>query len=418
LEGILLHYVIIGNGGAGISALQIIRSVDKKSEITIISKEKYPAYSPCSLPNLIGGKIDKTTIIRFDKQFYKDHKVNFVKNTEILKIKPDKKEIEDSNGNSIKYDKLLIATGAKPITPKGIEGLDLKGVHVMGTLDSTLRIIDHIKKGVKKAVLIGGGFMGIETATMLKLNNIDVSIVEMLPHILSRMIDTDMSEKVEDILNKHGIKLYLNKTVKYLNGKKSIESVSFEKEKIQCDMVVLAIGVSPNIEIVKETGINTNKGIIVNSKMQTNVMDIYAAGDITEVKEQIEGIKGSYAIWPNAIEQGRIAGLNMIGNNTDYTGAEVVNVLDVFNTPIIAMGRTSKEISKCKIIYRFTPQTSKKILLKSNRIVGLQFIGTIRNTGTFYNLMKNGNDVTDIIDRLLDDNFIINPSIIYQKINV
>jgi NAD(P)H-nitrite reductase large subunit len=418
VEGILLHYVIIGNGGAGISALETIRSVDKKSDITIISKEKYPAYSPCSLPNLIGGEIDQTTIIRFDKQFYKKQNVNFVKNTEILNIVPDKKEIRDSDGNSIKYDKLLIATGAKPITPKGIDGLDLEGVHVMGTLDSTLSIIDHIKKGVKKTVVVGGGFIGIEIATMLKLKNIDVCIVEMLPHILSRMIDTDMSEKVEDILKKHGVELHLNKSVKSVNGNNKVESVSVDNKKISCDMVILAIGVSSNIEIVKETGINTNKGIIVNSKMQTNKKDIFAAGDITEVTEQIEGKQGSFAIWPNAIEQGRIAGLNMVGNNTDYAGAEVINVLDVFNTPIIAMGRTSKEIDKCKIISRFTPQTSKKILLKNNRIVGLQFIGTIRNTGTFYSLMKNGDDVNDIIDRLLDDNFIINPSTMYPKMNV
>ena len=414
----MLQYVIIGNGGAGISALQTIRSFDNKSDITIISKEKYPAYSPCSLPNLIGGKINIPTILRFDKEFYKRFNVRFVKNTEILKILPDKKEVIDYKGIPIKYDKLLIATGAKPITPKEIERLNLNGVHIMGTLDSTLGIIDHIKKGVKKAVVVGGGFMGIETASMLKLNKIHVSIVEMLPHILSRMIDSDMSKKVEYILNKNGIKLLLNNTVKSMNGKKTVDSVTVENKKLPCDMVVLAIGVSPNIDIVKQTKIKTNKGIIVNSKMQTNKKDIFAAGDITEVIEQIEGNRGSFAIWPNAIEQGRIAGLNMIGKNIDYNGAEVVNVLDIFNTPIIAMGRTSKEIGKCKIISRFTPQSSKKIILKNNKIVGLQFIGSIRNTGTFYSLMKRGSDVSDIIDRLLDDNFIINPSVISPNVNI
>ena len=414
----MLHYVIIGNGGAGISALQTIRSYDKKSDVTIISKEKYPAYSPCSLPNLIGGKVDTPTILRFDKDFYKRLNVKFIKNTEILKILPDEKEIIDSKSSSIKYDKLLIAAGAKPITPKEIDGLNLNGVHVIGTLDSTLGIIDYLKKGVKKAVVVGGGFMGIETATMLKLNKIDVSIVEMLPHILSRMIDSDMSENVENILKKNGLDILLNSTVKSVNGKKTVESVTVENKKLPCDMVVLAIGVSPNIEIVKQTGIKTNKGIIVNSKMQTNKKDIFAAGDITEVIEQIEGKKGSFAIWPNAIEQGRIAGSNMVGKNIDYIGAEVINVLDVFNIPIIAMGRTSKEIGKCKIISRFTPQSSKKIILKNNRIVGLQFIGSIRNTGTFYSIMKRGNDVSDIVDRLLDDNFIINPSTISSKTNL
>lgn len=415
MDGILLHYLIIGNGGAGISALQSIRSIDTKSSITIISREKYPAYSPCSLPNLISGKVDKPTIIRFDEQFYKALNVKFVKSTEIIRILPKSKEIKDSKGNKIKFDKLLIAAGAKPITPKGISGLNLKGVHVMGTLDSTLGIIDHVKKGVNRAVVIGGGFMGVETATMLKMKGVNVTIVEMLPHTLSRMIDTDMSERVEEILKEHGIRLLLNETLKSVNGKKNVESVILEKKKIPCDMVVLSIGVSPNIEIVRGSQIKTNKGIIVNSKMQTNQKDIFAAGDIAEVWEQIEGIKGLFAIWPNAIEQGRIAGLNMAGNSVEYTGAEVVNVLDVFSTPVVAMGRTLREIDNCKILSRFTPNTSKKILLKNNRILGLQFIGTIRNAGTFYSLMKDGSDVSSISDRLLDDNFIINPAVISTK---
>ena len=364
MEGILLHYVIIGNGGAGISALQAIRSVDKKSPITIISREKYPAYSPCSLPNLIGGKVDKPTILRFDKEFYNRLDVEFVKNTEIIQIFLDEKEIKDSKGKSIKFDKLLIAAGAKPITPRGIGGLDLNGVHVMGTLDSALGIINHIKKGVNQAVVVGGGFMGIETATMLKTRGIKVTIVEMLPNILSRMIDSDMSEKVADILKEHSIKLLLNDTVKSVDGEKTVTGVSLEKKKLSCDMVILAIGVTPNIEIIKGTGIKINKGIIVNSKMQTNKKDIFAAGDITEVWEQIEGKQGLFAIWPNAIEQGRVAGLNMTGKNIEYTGAEVVNVLDVFNIPVVSMGRTSQEMRKSKVLSRFTPQNSKKILLK------------------------------------------------------
>jgi NAD(P)H-nitrite reductase large subunit len=307
---------------------------------------------------------------------------------------------------------LLISAGAKPITPKGIKGQELDGVHVMGTLDSALDILKHIKQGVKHAVIVGGGFMGIETATMLKTQGIDVTIVEMLPNILSRMLDPDVSDKIAEILKEHGIKLVLNDSVKSINGDKKVTGVTLNKNKLSCDMVILAIGVSPNIELIQDSGIKVNHGIIVDSKMQTNKKDIFAAGDITEVKEQIEGVQGSFAIWPNAIEQGRIAGLNIVGKNTTYDGAEVVNVLDIFKTPVVAMGRTSKEIGKCKTLSSFTPQFSKKILLKNNRIVGLQFVGTLRNAGTFYSLMKKGEDISSIKDRLLDDNFVIASDII------
>ena len=406
-----MHYVIIGNGGAGVSALQTIREIDKKSDITIISREEYPAYSPCSLPNLIGGEVDKPTIFRFDKQFYNRLNAKFMKNSEALEIIPQNKEVKLTNGKNVKFDKLLIAAGAKPITPKEIKGLELDGVHIMGTLDSALKIMEHISQDAKHAAIVGGGFMGVETATMLKKRGLNVTIVEMLPHILSGMLDPDISDKVADIIKENGVKLVMNDSVKSINGEKKVKSVSLSKSKLNCDMVILAIGVRPNTGLVKNSGIKVNEGIIVDSKMQTNKKNIYAAGDIAEVKEQIEGKEGSFAIWPNAIEQGRIAGLNIAGKFTKYDGAEVVNVLDIFDIPVVAMGRTSKEIGKCKTISRFTPHTYKKVLLKNNRIVGLQFVGTIRNSGTFYSLMKKGSDVGSIKERLLDDNFVIAPDI-------
>jgi NAD(P)H-nitrite reductase large subunit len=409
-----LHYVIIGNGGAGVSALQAIREVDKNSEVTIISREQYPAYSPCSLPNLIAGEIDKPSIFRFDKQFYNRLNVKFMKNIEVLKIKPKDKKVKLENGKDIAFDRLLIAAGAMPIIPKSISGLELNGVHVMGTLDSTINILSHLKQGVNRAVIIGGGFIGVETATMLRKRGIEVTIVEMLPNILTRMLDPDISEKVVEILKNHGINLVLNKTVKSINGDKEVISVSFKKKMLLCDMVVIAIGVKSNIDILQSSGVKVNHGVIVDSTMQTNVKDIYAAGDIAEVREQIEGKLGSFAIWPNAVEQGRIAGLNMAGKSTTYDGAEVVNVLDVFNTPVVAMGNTSKDIGKCKIISRFTPHVSKKILTKNDKIVGLQFVGSIRNAGPFYSYMKKGTNISSIKDRLLDDNFIIAPNIVFS----
>ncbi|MBU0497571.1 MAG: FAD-dependent oxidoreductase [Candidatus Thermoplasmatota archaeon] len=404
-----MHYIILGNGGAGISALQSIRTVDTTSDITIISREQFPPYSPCSLPNLIAGEIDKSAIFRFDTQFYDRLNATFIKNTEALGIDAQNNKIILSNKKHLKFDKLLIAIGATPITPRGIKGIDLDGVHIMGTLDSTLGILDHLKKGICHAIVIGGGFMGVETATMLRKRGLNVSIVEMLPHILSRMLDPDIADKVAKILTNHGIQLILNDTVKSINGSKKVTNISLEKQRLSADMVVSAIGVRPNIEILNKTGIQTHHGVIVDSHMQTTIKNIYAAGDIAEVHEQITGKKGSYGIWPNAIEQGRIAGLNMANTQTTYNGAEVVNVLDVFDIPVIAMGHIIKDAGKCTILSRFTPASSKKMLLNKNRIIGLQFIGTIRNTGAFYGMMKKGIDIESIANRLLDDNFVIIP---------
>jgi NAD(P)H-nitrite reductase large subunit len=161
--------------------------------------------------------------------------------------------------------------------------------------------------------------------------------------------------------------------------------------------------------LVTGSGIWTKNGILVKSSMRTNLKDIYAAGDIAEVREQVGGKQGSFAIWPNAVEQGRVAGLNMAGIETEYAGAEVVNTLNVFDTPIVAMGSTSKDIGKCKVISRSTPRWHKKLLLKNDRIMGLQFVNSLMNTGPFYALMKRGEDVSAIKDRILDDNFALAP---------
>jgi NAD(P)H-nitrite reductase large subunit len=212
------------------------------------------------------------------------------------------------------------------------------------------------------------------------------------------------------------INLILNNSVRAIEGSKKVTKVILQKGTLECDMVVVSIGVAPNTTIVKNSGITINHGIIVDSTMQTNLKNIYAAGDIAEVREQITGKQGSYAIWPNAIEQGRIAGLNMVNQHATYHGAEVVNVLDVFNIPIVAMGLTSSDILNGEVISRFTPNSSKKLLIQNNRIVGLQYIGSLRNVGTFYGLMKKGTDIHSVKRRLLDDNFVIAPDIVPNKL--
>lgn len=248
--------------------------------------------------------------------------------------------------------------------------------------------------------------MGIETGTMLRKRGAEVTIVELLPRVLSRMLDPDVSKRVEDIIRANGVELKVKTSVTSIDGEVKVEGVSLGRKKVTCDMVVLAIGVAPNLEIIRGSGIKANRGVLVDQHMQTNVKEIYSAGDITEVRELVQGSIGSYAIWPNAIEQGRIAALNMAGVITVYEGAEVVNILDVFGTPVIAMGGTTQTIGKCQKIVRDYPGRYKKLLMKDGRILGLQFVGEVRNTGPLYSFMKDGTDVSKIKERLLDDNYV------------
>jgi len=405
-----LRYVIIGNGGAGVSALQTIREIDQDPEIIMISREGHTAYSPCSLPNLISGDIDEATIIRYGKDYYRGLNAELMLDSEVITIHPSDRTVELANGRTVDYDKLLISAGARPIAPPDLLGLD--GVHVMGTLDSTLGIRDHAERGVDRAVVVGGGFMGIESAVELRKRGIDVTVVELLPHVLSRMLDPEGSEWVEKLLEKNGVDVIVNDSVKAVNGDGKVENVSLGQGEIPCDMVVIAIGVTPNTGIIEGTGIDVNRGIVTDGTMRTSVKDIFAAGDIAEVREQITGTSGSFAIWPNAIEQGRVAGSNMAGVPMEYAGADIVNILDVFDTPVVTMGMTSEALGDVETLVRSTPHDHKKIMLSEGRMLGIQFIGNIRNTGPLYGLMTRGIDVSGLGERLLDDDLVIDPDVL------
>jgi len=405
-----LRYVIIGNGGAGVSALQTIREIDMGPEVIVISRESHTAYSPCSLPNLISGDIDEETIIRYGKEYYDELEAELMLDSEVIGIDPQGKTVTISDGSTVDYDRLLISAGARPIAPPDLLGLD--GVHVMGTLDSTLGIRDHAERGVDRAVVVGGGFMGIESAVELRKRGIDVTVVELLPFVLSRMLDPEGSEWVKRILVNNGVDVIVNDSVKSVNGDGKVESVSLGDRTIHCDMVVIAIGVAPNTSIVDGTGIDVNRGIVVDGTMRTSAADIYAAGDIAEVREQITGTSGSFAIWPNAIEQGRVAGSNMSGVPLEYAGADIVNILDVFDTPVVTMGMTSEALGDVETLVRSTPHDHKKIMMSEGRMLGVQFIGSIRNTGPLYGLMTRGIDVSGLGDRLLDDDLVIDPEVL------
>jgi len=393
-----------------VSALQTIREIDQDPEIIMISREGHTAYSPCSLPNLISGDIDEATIIRYGKDYYRGLNAELMLDSEVITIHPSDRTVELANGRTVDYDKLLISAGARPIAPPDLLGLD--GVHVMGTLDSTLGIRDHAERGVDRAVVVGGGFMGIESAVELRKRGIDVTVVELLPHVLSRMLDPEGSEWVEKLLEKNGVDVIVNDSVKAVNGDGKVENVSLGQGEIPCDMVVIAIGVTPNTGIIEGTGIDVNRGIVTDGTMRTSVKDIFAAGDIAEVREQITGTSGSFAIWPNAIEQGRVAGSNMAGVPMEYAGADIVNILDVFDTPVVTMGMTSEALGDVETLVRSTPHDHKKIMLSEGRMLGIQFIGNIRNTGPLYGLMTRGIDVSGLGERLLDDDLVIDPDVL------
>lgn len=399
-----MHVVIIGTGGAGVSAIQTIRSVDDRCKITAISQEKERPYSPCSLPHYIGGDIEKKNIYRVDRDFFKKQKVKTVLGKKVTKVDSKGKTVL-AGDEEIKYDKLLVCAGSVPLKPP-IPGIDMTGVFTLGNMADADRILKWVRKGSKNVVVLGAGFIGVECAIALRKLGLKVSVFEMLDWVLPKMLDEDVSLEVQGVLEKEGIKFYLGQQVSEIVGNGKVRGVVAGKKRTGCEMVVLGIGVKPNTEFLKGSRIKVNHGVVVDDRMRTSLKNVYAAGDIVEADDRLRGEKRVNAIWPNAIQQGRIAGYNIAGLEKEYDGVESLNILDVYGVPVLSMGMSSFELKKFEVEKAKTNRSFKKLLLRDGKVAGVQMVGSIRNSGHLLGLVKKGVEVGEIRDSLLDEKYV------------
>ena len=404
-----MSYVIIGNSASGIAAIEAIREHDKKNSITVISDEPYPNYSRPLISYLLGKKVAADRMSYRGKDFYEDNKVELFLNEKVTKLDPKKKWVILSGRQKILFNKLLIATGGTPIIPK-IKGSDLGGVFTFTKLSDAQRIETYIKtNGVKEAVVIGGGLIGLKGTEALIELKIKVTIVELADRILSATFDQKASGLIERALEKIGCRLLTNNTIVEIKSKnKKINEVILKDKKIiPASLAIIAIGVRPNIKLVENTPITTNKGILVDNFMQTSVKDIYAAGDCCEAKDLLLDINRPIAIWPVAVKQGKIAGYNMAGVKKEYPGNFAMNSVELCGFATISMGETSPKGKDYQVLVYFNDEKSvyKKIVLKNNRIVGAILVGDIERAGIYTGLIEDKVDTTSFKEHLLRKDF-------------
>jgi len=397
-----MRNVIIGAGAAGLSALQAIREVDSSSEVTVVKKENAPPYSLSSLPFNLAGDIRDEKMSRFSDSYFQDMNAGVVVGR-VYGILTDSKKVILEGGKEIHYDRLLIASGSSPIMPR-IEGLDKEGVHTMGSLSETWKLREAAMSA-KRVVVIGAGFVGLEAAIALRKLEKEIVVVEMLERVLPKMLDPDMAAIVQDMLEANMIQIRLGDEVKEVLGDKHATGVRLSESEIDCDLVVVGIGVRPNIGFLKGTAVKMNKGVIVDDRMQTTATDVYAAGDIVETFDMHTGTARTIAIWPNAIEQGRVAGRNMAGVETHYSGPQSVNIINVFDTPVVALGLMSSDVEGAESLVVNRGGSTRKLIVKDDKAVGLQSIGYVRNLGFLSSLINKGQKLGPLKERILDERF-------------
>lgn len=395
-----MRFVIIGTGGAGVSGVEAIREHDQESEIIMISKEDVPPYSACLLCHYILEEEERDTIFWKGKNFFDQMNVSPLLGKEVKKIQPEnKKVLVDSE--SIDYDKLLIAAGGYVDVPP-IKKLDINGVFTFKTLNNTDNIYNWVKnQKIENAVVLGAGFIGLDAAEGLKKKNINVTIVEALDRILPRMLDKEMGNAAKKILEKNDINLFLENNITEILGKKRVKGVKLtDGTVLDADIVIIATGVKPNLEFLRDSGIKTNSGVIVNDYLETNIPNIYAAGDIVESTNVSTGNRESILLWSNALVQGTIAGYNMVGKKTKYEGSAIQTLIKIFGIPIISDGVFEGEELKF-----FENDIYKKIYLKNSTINGYMLINAMQNAGVYHSLMISKRDISKFKKYILTNKF-------------
>ncbi|HHV79624.1 MAG TPA: NAD(P)/FAD-dependent oxidoreductase [Firmicutes bacterium] len=377
-----MKYVIVGNGAAGISALKVIRAKDPSGEITIIGDEPHPFYSRVLTSHLIGGKVSLGDLFIEGEDVCQRYNARQLLATKAEKVDTASKTIYLSDGSELQYDKLLLATGASA-QELSVPGSALLGVFTLRTLNDAVNIKSW-SEGLKSAVVVGGGLVGFKAMEALLQRGLSVSMVVSSPQVLSRVLDPTGSELVLHHLESIGVEVLLREDVAELYGGGRVSSLRLKSGKVlDCKLVVVGKGVVPNISLAKEAGLACNRGILVDDRMATSAPDVYAAGDVVECWDAAAGGNRVNALWYNAIQQGKVAGHNMAGEEVHYSHSIAMNSLSIGDLTIYTMGVTQpsgsgftekKYLNKRKRQYR-------KLVYRSGRLVGAIVIGEDRRVG-------------------------------------
>ena len=409
-----MRTVIIGGGACGASTAARIRRLDESAEIIVLEKTGEISIANCGLPYYTSGVINdrEKMLVSSPEKFREWFNINVKLNTEVININPDEKFVETADGEKINYNKLVLAQGAKPFVPP-IDGIPEEKVFTVRTLFDADNIKSYIKeKGVRKAIVIGGGFIGVEMAENLNEMGLETTLIEQQNQILAP-VDYEIAAFLHNEMRDRGVELVLSDGVKKFNDNKVILNSSRE---IEFDIIIMAIGVRPEITLAKNAGLETARGIIVNENLQTSNPDIYAGGDGVEIKDFVTGENTLIPLAGPANRQGRIIADNICGIESAYKNSQGTSVLKVFNLTAASVGNNEKQLKSKNIPYWKTFVFSKdhagyypgavEVLYKllfspDGKILGAQGVGldgVEKRIDVISSIMRNGGKIQELLD--------------------
>jgi NAD(P)H-nitrite reductase large subunit len=366
------RHVVVGGGPAGIFAIETIRSLAPGDEITLISDE--PAYSRMVLPYFMAREIPEAHVFTGSGRSFGDLRVR-AQVRRVSAVNPRAKRLTLGDGATEAFDTLLIATGSSPLRVD-IPGADGPGVSNLWTLDDARRILSWIQGKQARVVFIGAGFIGFIVLNALAKVGCGLAVVEVEPQILPRMLDGPSAHLATAWLARKGIACHVGVRATEIGDRGGEKVVTLsDGRSLTSDLVVIAVGVRPNVDLVKGSEIRTSYGILVDEHLRTSVPDIYAAGDAAEGPDLSTGRPAVHAIQPTAVEHGRVAGANMAGRSVAYRGSLGMNILDVVKLQTASFGLWQGDGAETTVVENASRPVYRKLVWDGDRIVGAIFLG-------------------------------------------
>ena len=376
-----MQIVIIGNSAAGLSALSRFRSIDQESQITLVSAESATAYSRVLLPYYLRRKIPHEKLFIRRPEDYERLSVKTVFGVEVRHVDPESHTLTLEDGRTIGFDRLLIATGSRPLLPP-VEGLAGANVYHLWTLSDTEQLDSLFRPG-RRVLVIGSGFIALQAAWVAQQRGLKVAVFELLPRIMPTVLDERAAALLHQKVEANGVEVRVGiHTEAVERTKKGVLRVQANGHPpLEVDLIIVGAGVRPNTELLDGSPVKTDRGIPVNEYMETNVPGIYAAGDVARGPTAFGETHQTHALWPTAVEHGRIAGANMAGQRAPYQGSLNMNVTEMFGITVASMGKFVKDEGLTSHVIDETGQSRYvKIILREGIPIGAVALGGAEDT--------------------------------------
>jgi len=397
-----MRVVIIGNGIAGVTAARTIREQDSEAEIEIYTAEGCHHYPRPQLIEFLAGRVPPERVVLHDELWYRDRGIGVHLKTPVAGLEPEHGQIVLGSGDRVSYDRLLLATGARPYLPE-IPGIDREGVFTLRTLEDA-RALKGRAQRAKELIVIGGGLLGLEAArAFCATTGAPAHVLERRGWPLSRQLDREGGELLMRRLREMGVEIITEAQSLQILGDERVRGVELRDGRmIDGGLVLMATGIVPNVELAREAGLEVNRGVVVDEHLQTSAPGIYAAGDVAEFGGRV------YGIIPAALEQARIAALNIAGEGAEYGGTVPSNTLHVAGIELFSVGEVDpppeagfeeiRDRDEERGIY-------KKLVFRDGRLVGAILLGTRRNSIHLARLIAAGRELSGYGEELLAEDF-------------